>query len=162
MLIKHYCFLFYFIIIIMDITQNTHDYDKYIGDIYHNLLEIDNQNLKKSLTFDQTINEINNSIETIALTNTYLMCKNVLILIKYDVSNNYDDINDINVEDILPRTWRFIKHYDETGKQLFYEQLADIWNGPCSQGRVTRIFQFYISHLDISDPIYNKCLKKSK
>lgn len=138
----------------MNITLNTHDYDRYIGDIYHNLKEIDNKNLLKPSKFKDTLDDIELQIETLKPLETYILCKNVLILLRYDISNNYDSLNNISVEDILPRTWRFVKNYDNSGKNIFYEQLADIWNGPCPQGRVSRIFQFYINHINESDPLF--------
>lgn len=138
----------------MNITLNTHDYDRYIGDIYHNLKEIDNKNLLKPSKFKDTLDDIELQIETLKPLETYILCKNVLILLRYDISNNYDSLNNISVEDILPRTWRFVKNYDNSGKNIFYEQLADIWNGPCPQGRVSRIFQFYINHINKSDPLF--------
>ena len=143
----------------MNISENTHDYDNYIGDIYHNLVKIDDDVLIPPLSFKTTIDEIEDCIEQLEISNIQLLCKNVLILLRYDTSNNYDNLNNINLEDILSRTWRFVKNYDETGKMLFCEQLADIWNGPCPQGRVTRIFQFYICHMDPDDIFFKKCLK---
>jgi hypothetical protein len=144
----------------MNITLNTHDYDKYIGNIYHDLRQIDDDMLIKPKKIKETLDEIENEIENLEMSNTYLLCKNVLILLRYDISNNYDNLNNISVEDILPRTWRFVKNYDDSGKFIFYEQLADIWNGPCPQGRVSRIFQFYIPHINHDDDIF-KSLKIS-
>ena len=44
-------------------------------------------------------------------------------------------------------------------KIVFFEQLGDIYNGSCAQGRVTRIFQFYQIHINNKDSIYQICKK---
>ena len=140
----------------MNISLETHDYDRYIGSIYHNLKKIDDLNLSKPKKFLEVIENIENETENLKDIIEYETCINVLKLITYDVSNNYDSINNISVEDILPRVWRFVEKYDD--KSIFFEQLSDIWNGPCPQGRVTRFFQFYFPHIDERDPIFKKCL----
>ena len=66
-----------------------------------------------------------------------------LNLVSIDRKNNYDPKNDLHFEKLLPYIWNKIKLSDDQGvKELFFEQLADITRGPCSQGRTTRIYQF--------------------
>lgn len=71
-----------------------------------------------------------------------------LNLLTNDRKRNYDNKNDIHTEDILPRTWRFVRDYDQDGQIVFFEQLIDILGGACSQGRTTRIMQFYTVNMD--------------
>lgn len=71
--------------------------------------------------------------------------KNVLKVIDILLINrqaNYDPINDIHMEDLLPYVWSQIKNFDQSGKNVFFEQFADILSGSCPQGRITRIWQF--------------------
>ena len=100
-------------------------------------------------------------IEYTRTKNPHCQAMKTLQLILYQPQGNYDPINKISVEDILPRVYRFLEHYDDDGWEIFIEQLSDIYtSGSCSQGRVTRIFQFYSYHLLEEDEIYQKCLKK--
>ena len=71
-------------------------------------------------------------------------------LFKTQDKQNYDPKNDIHVNDILPRVWRFIKNEkDGLLKLIFLEQIADISaKGACSQGRTTRLYQIYALYMD--------------
>lgn len=142
------------------ISNNTHDYDTKLEKMYIEYLVIDNKELIKPMPFEKSIEEIKEYIKN---KNTDESLKNKVNnscdLMLNDRTQNYDCKNKINVEDLLPRTWRFIKYYDECGTHCFMEQIADIMNGSCSQGRVTRIFQFYSCHMISKDEIYHKCKK---
>ena len=141
------------------LTNNTHDYDNQLKIRYKELREIDKINLIEPDTFDNTIQEIYKDIRKKKYSIILENALKSLYLFNYDRKNNYDSINDINIEILLPLTWRFIKHYDDSGKILFYEQLSEIiTNGSCPQGRVTRIFQFYSNHIESKDEIYCKNL----
>jgi len=69
----------------------------------------------------------------------YQQTTHIINMMLIDKRGNYDPINELNLEDILPLTWEYIK--DTELKSLFIEQLLDIKNGPCPQGRTTRVFQ---------------------
>lgn len=148
----------------MRLSNQTHDYDTKLEIPYRKYLEIDNHELTDPQPFEQVIDEIKQCIMSLNKNkNKYKkqMLDTTDLLLNGN-QNNYDDKNRINVKDLLPRTWRFVKLYDSSGLECFLEQLADITSsGSCSQGRVTRIFQFYEFHMLIhSDEIYNKCLKQ--
>lgn len=133
---------------------NTHDYDTLLKDKYKHYVKIDDEELELPIYFEDIITEIKEN------TNNKNAIRSCDLMLK-DRKNNYDDKNEINVEDLLPRTWRFIKHYDDLAKECFYEQLGDIsLKGSCSQGRITRIFQFYNNHMETKDEIYERCKKK--
>ena len=141
---------------------DTHYYDGMIGNIYKELVITDDKELVNNLTFNECLNEIMSSLDNYKEDEIDKpICKNVLFLFQNDLDNNYDDTNDIKLEDILVRTWRFIKHYEKDALLLFLEQIGDIYYGPCPQGRVTRLFQFYQYHINNKDRIYNICKKIS-
>ena len=140
--------------------NDTHYYDGKIKSLYRRMVYIDDNELDNSLTFNQCMNELFSDLNRLSDNDIdKISCKNTLFLFENDKDNNYDNINDIHLEDILVRTWKFIKHYDDDMKIVFFEQLGDIYNGPCAQGRVTRIFQFYQIHINNKDSIYQICKK---
>jgi hypothetical protein len=145
----------------MPISNQTHDYDSRLETPYRNYLEIDNQELVEPPSFEQVIEEIEKQILSLDKNRYKKYMSDTISLLKNNKIDNYDEKNKINVVDLLPRTWRFVKLYDKSGIECFLEQLADITSsGPCSQGRVTRIFQFYEFHMALrTDDIYKKCLK---
>jgi len=69
----------------------------------------------------------------------------MLNLIRNDTSNNYDKENNIETIDILARTWFFVKRLPIEDRKILLEQIGEIRNGTCSQGRTTRIFQIFYS-----------------
>ena len=145
------------------LSSNTHSYDSLLKKNYNDLKKIDINNLVQPINFNDTINEIYSYIRNLNFNLQNKQAIDAIILIKNDQKNNYDKENDINVEDLLPRVWRFVKNYDSSGKEIFVEQLSEIYNsGPCAQGRTTRLYQFYYPHIDQendNDYIY-KLLKK--
>lgn len=96
------------------------------------------ESIKKKLTlqidFEICLSEINNK------NNNTIKVSNLLL---NDRKNNYDEKNNISVEELISYTWPLVKNTDF--ENLFFEQYLDIMNGTCSQGRTTRIFQ--ILHL---------------
>ena len=146
----------------MDIHSNTdtHHYDGNIKLLYKSLVEIDNVELNNNVSFNNALNEIFTKVESFENgTIDKVYCKNTLYLFENDTQNNYDVTNDIHLEDILTRTWRFVRISDIDILQLFLEQLADVYNGSCPQGRITRIFQFYRLFMENKDKIYDQCRK---
>ena len=56
-------------------------------------------------------------------------------------NNEFDSINQVSTDEILTLIWNNVYyHYDDSGKLCFFEQISDIMNGQCVQGRTTRIF----------------------
>ena len=142
------------------ISTDTHNYDYKIGPLYRKYKVIDKKLLEQPLSFDETIDDIFKYADLITDKERFKNVIRTLELLISDSHNNYDDKNHISINDLLPRTFRFIKHYDNNGILIFLEQLSDIvTSGQCSQGRTTRIYQFYEHHMDIKDEIYIKCLK---
>jgi hypothetical protein len=121
---------------------NTHYYDTYIKSIYKDLCIRQNDYVPNENLF----NELYESLEQI---NTSGISKDtireMLKLIQNDISNNYDSANDIQTIDILDRTWAFVKKLPLEDRIILFEQIGEIKNGTCSQGRTTRIFQIYYS-----------------
>jgi hypothetical protein len=121
---------------------NTHYYDTHIKSIYKELCILqDNYVPDKNLFSElyeslEQINIVNGSKDTI---------KEMLKLIQNDSNNNYDSKNDIHTIDILDRTWAFVKKLPLEDRNMLFEQIGEIKDGTCSQGRTTRIFQIYYS-----------------
>ncbi len=114
------------------LSLNTHYYD--------GSLKFDKNQCKSALNFIQIIEEIKKDIINNKKKKEIMRTLQLLVV---DRRNNFDTHNKINVEDLLPYIWEIIKKYDQTAKNVFYEQLIDITTkGPCAQGRVTRLMQF--------------------
>ena len=127
---------------------NTHYYDGSLKNIYKEFVEFQNKNtdfLKHKWDINNVIKEIYENIDK--LPNINQNNKNdiikVLKLFYTDRSGNYDGQNDIDVLDILCRTWYFVKKLPIEDQIPFYIQLMEINNGTCAQRRTTRIFQIY-------------------
>lgn len=121
---------------------NTHYYDTHIKSIYKELCILQNTYVLNENLF----NELYESLEQIIIVNgSKDTIRNMLKLIQNDSNNNYDSANDIQTIDILDRTWAFVKKLPLEDRNILFEQIAEINNGPCSQGRTTRIFQIYYS-----------------
>lgn len=109
---------------------NTHYYDGKLKERYKKLKET----TVSDLTFSETIKEIENLVKENP------RAKQIINLFK-SPHGNYDRANDIHIKDLLPLIWQHVKTYDESGKKLFIEQIIDIHNGKCPQGRTTRLLQ---------------------
>ena len=126
------------------LSINTHDYDGHLKDYYKTLVLNDNNEYE---SFEKVLDLIFADLKN--LRSKYPQFQNSsnrvlasLQLLESDRKNNYDPINDIRVEDLLPRVWKKVS-VDESIRFVFYEQIIDILEkGSCSQGRVTRLIQF--------------------
>lgn len=58
-----------------------------------------------------------------------------------DRGANWDAANEIDARQCLCYVWHRVREYDISGKRLFFEQILDIYNGQCPQGRTTRLLQ---------------------
>lgn len=65
---------------------------------------------------------------------------------------NFDPSNEVNAEDILLLTICKLNRLDTVGQEdlrkILEEQLGDIINGPCVQGRATRVFQAFVAYFE--------------
>lgn len=128
------------------LTNETHDYDGHLRQRYIDLV---NKDKREHSSFDDTLDQIFFDLKR--LRDKYEQFKKgsnavlkALTLLNEDRKENYDSKNDIHVEELLPRVWTNVKEYDDDGKFIFYEQVADILlSGKCAQGRTTRLLQFY-------------------
>ena len=149
-----------------NLSCNTHDYDSFLKEKYENLKIIDDCFLNEPMEFEDCILDIKNKLtfdqELRNLMNDNLInnCFKVLDLVLSDRKSNFDDSNKINFEELLPRVWRFINLYENQCIVVFFEQLSEILNGTCAQGRTTRIFQFYSIHMNDKDELFVINLKK--
>jgi hypothetical protein len=142
------------------ISTNTHDYDTRLRDSYQKYLVQDELELIIPDSFETVIDEIRKHAND---HNKKCVIDKTINLLTSTPNQNYDNLNIIDVQVLLPRTWRFVKLYDELGIEVFLEQLIDIVvSGPCAQGRTTRIYQFYEYHMSNRDEIYDKCVLKNK
>jgi len=126
----------------MKLSTNTHYYDTHLKDLYKKCVSLDTNEIA---SFDSVIDEIKDQLNKINIDNNIknnaLSC---LQLFQNDKAGNYDSLNDINIQDLLPRVWNYIKKTGAIDEPWFYEQLSDVITaGSCSQGRTTRIIQYY-------------------
>lgn len=121
---------------------NTHYYDTHIKSIYKELCILQDNYVPNENLFS----ELYESLEQINITNVSKdTIKEMIKLIQNDSNNNYDSKNDIQTIGILDRTWAFVKKLPLEDRNILFEQIAEIKDGTCSQGRTTRIFQIYYS-----------------
>ena len=124
--------------------ENVHGYEYLIKEKYEQCLDKD---LTSCQSFEQCIDQM---IEMIKNAQCDIKLKNEALisieLIKTKNQNNHDQTNSIHIESLLPRVWNIIQNYEDSGKLVFIEQLADILGGTCAQGRSIRLVQFYINH----------------
>jgi len=117
---------------------NTHFYDGQLTQRYN---EIKKMLDKECLTLNQCFNEIEELIEKSNLPLNQIKIANFMLNLLKNKNGNYDSANKIHVHDLLPYVWTKVRDYDDSGKQLFLEQLIDIRGGTCPQGRVARLIQ---------------------
>lgn len=124
---------------------NTHYYDGQLRDIYAKLIAKDTS---IPPSYQNTLDEIWQVAKNLFTNDADLKkIKEVLRVVHLGSKSNYDPRNDINFEDLLPRTWVHVKKYDPAEQYMFFEQLTDILGGKCAQGRTTRIMQFYVMQM---------------
>ena len=149
-----------------NLSCDTHDYDTFLNDKYENFRDLDDCFLIEPMKFEECVGEIKNRLlfdeEIDKFINKEIKdnCFKVLDLVLNDRKQNIDNTNKIDFEDLLPRVWRFIQHYEAQCMRVFFEQLSEILNGTCAQGRTTRIFQFYSIHMNDKDELFMLNLKK--
>lgn len=142
----------------MSKLQQTHFYDGKFKDKYKKMILIDNRELLKSETFESSIRFITKISQNNSLKRNINRTINLFL---NDKKNNYDPTSGIKIEDLLPLITRFIKHYDISGQEIFLEQISDIIKmGSCCQGRINRLVQFYIHHVETRDEIFMKCVEE--
>lgn len=128
----------------MNTSTNTHDYDTKLTKIIRTNKDVDINEYEQFIT---ALNEFNNYIneDNILEVNLKINAQKTIHLVANDRINNFDDKNHINFELLFPIIWNKIKNFNEISLyNSFIEQISDIYlNGKCSQGRTTRILQYY-------------------
>ena len=120
----------------------THHYDGLLGDIYRQLIE--HSTHQQLMSFEQSINQIDQWITQSAISDKSRIIS-ALQLIKNDSCRNYDNQNGLSVEEILPHVIDVVSQFDQSGIDLFLQNLGEIVElGSCPQGRTTRLLGFYI------------------
>jgi len=116
--------------------MNTHDYDKRLTETIHRIREY-----PSTKTFDESIKYIINITNSINYSRKSEVMRTIH-LFTMDRKNNFDPINNISVDELLPR---LIEHIDKwEDKFIVLEQLADVSShGSCPQGRCTRLVQLF-------------------
>jgi hypothetical protein len=127
----------------MPTSCNTHDYD---GELREKWLSMRSLLIKEyfheCLCFEDTLKDIEEWLnEKYCDRERITDAKRSLNILSSQRRSNFDSINDINVEELLPILWNKVKNQNDL-HDTFYEQLCDITDGSCSQGRSTRFFQF--------------------
>jgi hypothetical protein len=123
---------------------NTHYYDGSLKDNYRELVKKQNSDtdfLTINMSIDTLFNELYDTLNRLRLIDSDI--KDMLELIRNDTANNYDPLNDIHTMDILKRTWYYVRKMELEDRIMLFSQIVEIKNGPCPQGRTTRIYQIY-------------------
>lgn len=126
------------------IGGDTHNYDGYYVNAYRKMASVVPP---AKLSFIDTLKDIESHIKKRQdllpwLKDAALRC---LFIFDSDRVQNFDNKNNIHLEQILPQTWEFVKTLGNDIQMVFYEQLADVVlrSGLCAQGRILRVMQFY-------------------
>jgi len=125
---------------------NTHFYDGKLSNLYKELVssipEIDRNKMSLEETKNELINYLKENRDTLRFSpKDYTRCLQMINQLSQISPQNNDTKNNIHVKDLLPIVWYYVKGYDPSGKRLFFEQILEIYNGPCAQGRTTRLLQ---------------------
>ena len=123
---------------------NTHYYDRLLKEGYKELVKKQNETtdfLTINMSIDKLFNELYDTLNRLRLIDGDI--KDMLELIWNDTKNNYDPLNDIDTMDILNRTWYYVRKMELEDRIMLFSQIGAIKNGPCPQGRTTRIYQIY-------------------
>lgn len=123
---------------------NTHYYDRLLKEGYKELVKKQNETtdyLAINMSIGTLFNELYDTLDKLRLIDGDI--KDMLELIKNDTKNNYDPLNDIDTIDILNRTWYYVRKMELEDRIMLFSQIGEIKNGPCPQGRTTRIYQIY-------------------
>jgi len=145
----------------------THVFDGRIGKVYKACLAIDEKELIPPSPYEIVLEEMEYVLSKINIDeSTRARAFSAIQVLKKERGRNYDNANDINIEDLLPRAWRFVRKYKLSAAIVFYEQLADMIQrknigGTCPQGRSTRLLNMYTVHMHMGskDPVYKQCMK---
>ena len=122
----------------------THNYDGRLSKVITTKKNISEKEFE---IFIKCLVEINTFLKLDSFFNTEskINAKKSIHLLANDRANNYDEKNRIHVELLLPIIWNKVKkHNDSTIYQAFIEQISDIMNGSCPQGRTTRLIQLLL------------------
>lgn len=122
---------------------NTHKNDGTLGLLYHHLIKNDDKN--NLLSFDQSMELIDGWFKESKIPSPERdrICQ-AINLLKTDKKNNYDDKNNIHVEELLPRVVDIVKNFEFNCREGFLTILGEIVElGSCSQGRTTRLLEYY-------------------
>lgn len=129
---------------------NTHHYDGKWVDYYQavkaKLLPMTAATAMTTTTA-VTTNHDNFHLAIQQITSKWPQLARVSRLLLTDRANNYDAANQVSVEELLPLVWSHCQGKADL-ELLFKEQYADIVNGPCAQGRTTRLFQLLVAICD--------------
>jgi hypothetical protein len=121
---------------------NTHYYDGKLKERFHEIRE----SVPKSVELPSLsicYQEMDVLICSTTNLRTRRIANKVMRTLEADTGSakNHDATSDINVDDLIPLVWYYVRNYDISGKDLFIEQIAEIQGGMCPQGRVARLIQ---------------------
>ena len=132
------------------LSLETHSYDGYLGPLYHSIIK--NNLTGQLLSFGQCLDLMDGWINDSKLNSHQKnLPKRVIELFKRDQNKNgnYDEKNQIHVEDLLPHVINIVKDFDNSAKECFLITFGEIiLLGSCPQGRVTRLLCYYIPFID--------------
>ena len=128
----------------MKTSINTHDYDTKLTKIIKTNKDVDTKEYKQFINSLKELNDYINKDDILDI-NLKINAQKTIHLVANDRVNNFDEKNHINFELLFPLIWKKIKQFNEVSLyNSFIEQISDIYvNGKCSQGRTTRILQYY-------------------
>lgn len=133
---------------------DTHKNDGTIGLLYHHLINNNDISCPTSITKDNVSNGLLSFDQSIELIENWLKesisqekdkISRAINLLKTDKNGNFDRINNIHVEELLPRVIDIVQCFESSGRESFLTMLGEIIElGSCSQGRTIRLLSYYI------------------
>lgn len=116
----------------------------------------DNLYLSPPSSLVDTLREMIEDTEKLNVTNNFNFAPVLAILAKIEHLNPIDKKNGFKIQEILPKVWRFVKHYNMMNKIMFYDTLASISTTNNATLIGATLIMFYVPHIKNTDQIYHK------
>jgi len=123
---------------------DTHSHDGPIGQLYRQIRDRDEE--KNLLSFDESITMMTQWLKDCPISPAEQQhVTRAIDLMRTDRNGNNDTLNQIQVEELLPRVIKVVETFDITGRTMFLQTIGEIVTmGQCAQGRTTRLLGYYI------------------
>ena len=112
----------------MSLSTETHHYDGKLGRIYRQLVADDPLAERDLPSFNESIRFLRQWLDASRLRGDpyHHTVRKAIDLLEHDHKGNFDPINGIHVEELLPRVIKIVKTFDQEGLELFLRNVGEI------------------------------------